>query len=135
MNFPEQFWQGVRQFNEGQFYACHDTLEAIWLESIDPNKTFFQGILQIAVGYYHLSNHNWRGSVVLLGEGTNRLRRYRPSYGDIDVDAIFLSALETLQTLQEAGEERVAEFAEKYGLNGRDPVLPVPRIRSIDRQE
>jgi len=26
---PQQFLQGVEQFNSQQFYACHDTLEAL----------------------------------------------------------------------------------------------------------
>ena len=55
---PDEFWQGVEQFNAGQYYACHDTLEALWIEAAEPEKTFYQGILQIAVALYHLSNHN-----------------------------------------------------------------------------
>lgn len=130
--FPEQFWQGVEEFNSGAYYACHDTLEEIWLEAVDPQKTFYQGILQIAVAFYHLSNHNWRGCLMLLGEGTNRLRRYRPEYEGIDVETLFLEALAMLETLQTAGEARTAEFAEKYGLSGDrqgQPVLPLPKVQ------
>ena len=58
-NRPEALWQGISQFNDGEFYACHDTLEAIWMEAQIPEKPFFQGILQLAVALYHLSNHNW----------------------------------------------------------------------------
>ncbi|MDJ0676909.1 MAG: DUF309 domain-containing protein, partial [Calothrix sp. MO_167.B42] len=29
-NLPQEFWEGVEQFNSRQFYACHDTLEALW---------------------------------------------------------------------------------------------------------
>ena len=39
---PEEFWQAVEQFNQEQFYACHDTLEAIWMEAPQPQKTFYQ---------------------------------------------------------------------------------------------
>ena len=48
------FSQGIEQFNRREFYPCHDTLEAIWMDSIEPDKTFYQGILQIAVGCYHI---------------------------------------------------------------------------------
>ena len=57
-----EFWQGVQQFNQREYYACHDTLEAIWMEASEPEKTFYQGILQIAVALYHLSNQNLRGA-------------------------------------------------------------------------
>ncbi|MFM7427033.1 MAG: DUF309 domain-containing protein [Elainella sp.] len=82
---PPEFWLGVEQFNQQEFYACHDTLEALWMEALEPEKTFYQGVLQIAVAFYHLGNHNQRGAIILLGEGMNRLRRYLPSFGEIDL--------------------------------------------------
>lgn len=129
--FPPEFWQGIEEFNRGEFYACHDTLEAIWLESVDPEKTFYQGILQIAVALYHLSNQNWKGCLMLLGEGTNRLRRYRPEYGKIDVESLFSQGLEMLQVLQEAGEERTAEFASQYGLMDELGTLALPKVNRV----
>jgi predicted metal-dependent hydrolase len=129
--FPPEFWQGVEEFNRGEFYACHDTLESIWLESVDPEKTFYQGILQIAVAFYHLSNQNWKGCLMLLGEGTNRLRRYRPEYGQIDVESLFSQGLEMLQVLQDAGEEKTAEFARQYGLMDEVGTLALPKVNRV----
>jgi uncharacterized protein len=106
---PQEFWQGVAEFQQGEFYACHDTLEAIWIEAQEPNKTFFQGILQIAVACYHLSNQNWRGAVILLGEGSRRLMSYRPEYEGIDVEALVSTSTEFLSYLQNLGPERVSE--------------------------
>ncbi|MCG9893245.1 MAG: DUF309 domain-containing protein [Thermosynechococcaceae cyanobacterium MS004] len=108
-SLPPSFWQGVEEFRRGEFYACHDTLEALWIEAQEPDKTFFQGILQIAVACYHLGNQNWRGAVILLGEGTRRLVSYRPAYGGIDVETLVVSSLEFLTYLQTLGEERVSE--------------------------
>jgi predicted metal-dependent hydrolase len=105
---PAEFWQGIEQFNAGQFYACHDILEALWIDSIEPDKTFYQGILQIAVGLYHLGNRNWRGAMILLGEGSNRLRRYLPSYGGINVEELFTQSVDLLKTLQQASLEPIA---------------------------
>ena len=73
---PDEFWQGIEQFNQQQFYDCHNTLEAIWIDAEPSEKNFYQGILQIAVALHHLSNLNWRGAVILMGEGINRLRFY-----------------------------------------------------------
>lgn len=105
---PEEFWQGVEQFNAGQFYACHDVLEALWIDSIEPDKTFYQGILQIAVGLYHLGNHNQRGAMILLGEGSNRLRRYLPTYGGINVEELLTQSVDLLTTLQQESLETIA---------------------------
>jgi uncharacterized protein len=105
---PEEFWQGVEEFNTGQFYACHDILEALWIDSIEPDKTFYQGILQIAVGLYHLGNHNRKGAMILLGEGSNRLRRYLPGYGSINVEELFTQSVDLLKTLQQESLEPMA---------------------------
>ncbi|KYC39831.1 hypothetical protein WA1_28070 [Scytonema hofmannii PCC 7110] len=107
---PEEFWQGVEQFNTGQYYDCHDTLEALWIEATEPEKTFYQGILQIAVALYHLGNNNLRGAAILLGEGSNRLRRYPSDYGDIDVDELLDRSAALLTKLQQAQLEKIAAF-------------------------
>jgi len=99
---PEEFGQAVEQFNQGQFYACHDTLEAIWMEAPQPEKTFYQAVLQIAVALYHLENSNLRGAAILLGEGINKLRNYPASYCGIDVDELLIASATLLSTLQQA---------------------------------
>ncbi|KZL49561.1 hypothetical protein A2T98_12095 [Nodularia spumigena CENA596] len=124
---PPEFWQGVEQFNSGQFYACHDTLEALWIESSEPEKTFYQGILQIAVAQYHLGNGNWRGAVILLGEGSNRLRRYPSVYSSIDVDELLSQSAALLSVLQQMGAEKFSA-----GDWGDNQVLPSPKIAVIN---
>ncbi|MBW4643229.1 MAG: DUF309 domain-containing protein [Goleter apudmare HA4340-LM2] len=123
---PQEFWQGVEQFNSGQFYACHDTLEALWIEANEPEKTFYQGILQIAVALYHLGNLNWRGAVILLGEGSNRLRRYPSSYGGIDLEDLLYQSLTLLKTLQQAGPENIPTVS-----LGNDSDLSLPKIAVV----
>jgi hypothetical protein len=125
---PDEFWQGVEQFNAGQYYACHDTLEALWIEAAEPEKTFYQGILQIAVALYHLSNHNLRGAMILLGEGSNRLRRYPSEYGGIDVDEVLSQSAALLTALQQT-PEKIAAFN-----LGQDEALPLPRIIQVNHQ-
>jgi predicted metal-dependent hydrolase len=104
---PPEFWQGVSQFNQGDFYACHDTLEALWMEAAQAEKQFYQGVLQIAVALYHLGNQNWRGSVTLLGEGLRRLSPYPAVYFGIDVDALIDQSATLLRSLQESGRGRM----------------------------
>lgn len=103
---------GITQFNQGDFYACHDTLEAIWMVAPMPEKPFFQGILQLAVALYHLSNHNWQGAAILLGEGMNRLEPFEPSYRNVDVTHLLDCADAWLAALQQQGPEQVALMAE-----------------------
>ncbi|MDF0552901.1 DUF309 domain-containing protein [Kamptonema sp. UHCC 0994] len=110
LEIPTEFWQGVQQFNDREFYACHDTLEALWMEASEPQKRFYQGILQIAVALYHLGNRNWRGAVILLGEGINRLNYYQPTYAEINVEDLIGHSAKLLSALQQAGPEKVTDF-------------------------
>lgn len=124
---PEAFWQGVREFNDGQFYACHDTLEALWIEAQEPEKTFYQGILQIAVACYHLGNRNWRGAVILLGEGTRRLSSYGLEYGGIDVGLFLDSSYALLKTLHEVGDGAIEPWVNWMQAVQTSPFLPPPK--------
>ena len=97
---PPEFWRGVEQFNQQAFYECHDTLEALWMEAIEPEKRFYQGVLQIAVACYHLGNQNYRGAVMLLGEGTRRLLDYTPADYGVDVTKLVEQSTMLLEALQ-----------------------------------
>jgi predicted metal-dependent hydrolase len=138
---PEEFWQGVEQFNQQEFYACHDTLEALWMEAFEPDKQFYQGILQIAVACYHLGNLNWRGAVILLGEGISRLGGYQPVYEGVDVTELMTQSVELLKALQETGAEQIADFVKQLAVTESSndtsvsgkAVGRLPQISRIDK--
>ena len=102
-------------FNNGDYYACHDALEAIWMESPAPAKPFYQGILQISVGLYHLGNHNWQGAMTLLGEGVNRLRAFEPDYEGVNVTQLVDCGWAWLTALHVLGAEQIETLAESIG--------------------
>lgn len=104
------FERAIAQFNACEFYACHDTLEALWMEAIEPRRRFYQGVLQLAVAYYHLLNGNWRGAVILLGEGRSRLDYFCPEYLQVDVAELVQTSRDNLSALQVLGAERVDHF-------------------------
>lgn len=119
------FEEAITQFNNGDYYACHDSLEAIWNDSWQSDRAFYQGILQIAVGLYHLKSLNWHGAAILLGEGTSRLPSYLPEYQSIDVEALLEDSLHLLRTVQISGNEGMTEVLEK--LESGD--LRTPKIK------
>ncbi len=124
-NVPDTpFWQGVKQFNGGEFYDCHDTIEALWMVANEPDRTFYQGILQVAVALHHLGNLNWRGAAILLGEGLNRLTKYDDHYSGIEVDRFITQVADVLHFLQVMGPERVELAAIYLGL--RSGTVPEP---------
>ena len=122
-NLPPDWLQGIAEFNAGEYYACHDTLEALWMDSIDPDKKFYQGVLQIAVACYHLHNRNWRGAVTLLGEGMGRLPYYQPVYAGIDVVGLIRDSSNLLKILQSIGVDGIGDFVDRLAQDST--ILPV----------
>jgi len=131
MTITKQLQKGINQLNTGEFYACHDTLEEIWMEAPETEKKFYQGILQIAVGCYHLSNGNWRGAAILLGEGICKLAEFEPTYYDLDILAFTDDSYALLIALQKIDPEETKIFygqlLEEKGSNG----LKLPQLHGI----
>jgi predicted metal-dependent hydrolase len=76
--------RGVEQFSGRLFYECHDTLEELWSGVRGPSRDFFQGLIQAAVGFYHLGNGNLEGARRLFDRALGRLERYPARYAGID---------------------------------------------------
>ena len=120
-----EFVAAIAQFNNAEYYACHDTLEEIWHNAWQCDRAFYQGILQIAVGFYHLKNQNWHGATILLGEGTSRLTAYLPDYQSVDVESLLESSLEILRTVQISGKTGMSDLVKKID----DGEVNLPKIQ------
>jgi predicted metal-dependent hydrolase len=88
MRYPDQYLQFIQKFNQGEFYECHDLLEELWME--DKANKFLQGLLQLAVGLYHLECGNIKGARWMFGNARKYLSTYSPIYWDMDVDRVLV---------------------------------------------
>lgn len=41
--------EGIECFNQGEFFQCHEVLEAVWVGEKGPDRLFYQGLIQVAV--------------------------------------------------------------------------------------
>jgi predicted metal-dependent hydrolase len=89
---PAALLAGIEQFNQGEYFECHETLEAIWMREPGTIRRLYQGILQIGVGLYHLRNGNYRGTLNLLGSGTAYLEPFAPHCMGVQLDALLAAA-------------------------------------------
>src|SRR3984893_11322156 len=88
------FPAGLKQFNSRLFFDAHETWEEIWLVSPEPDKTFLQGIIQIAAAFHHYGRGNMRGTQSLLEAGLRRLGRFAHGHYGIDVESLRVAARE-----------------------------------------
>jgi len=92
---PPELLTAIRQFNAGEYYACHETLEELWISERGVVRRMYQGILQIGVGLYHLQRGNEAGARNLLRRGSDQVRAFAPECCGLDLTAL-VSACETL---------------------------------------
>ncbi len=71
---PPALLVGIEQFNAGEYWECHETLETLWRAEPRPVRDLYQGILQIGVAFHHLRNDNVPGALKMLRRGLPRLR-------------------------------------------------------------
>ncbi|HEY1865947.1 MAG TPA: DUF309 domain-containing protein [Candidatus Acidoferrales bacterium] len=87
-----KFRSGLEQFNSGRFFDAHETWEEIWLASPEPEKTFLQGIIQIAAAFHHYGRGNLRGTRSLIEAGLRRLERFPAAHLGIELEHLRGSA-------------------------------------------
>lgn len=80
-----RFIKGIEEFNQQLFFECHETLEEIWLEEHGEDKKFYQGIIQIAAGYYKLQQGVPVGAVKLWRMGLEKIEPFGQVYLGVDI--------------------------------------------------
>jgi len=92
--------EGIKLFNESDFFAAHDFFEDIWMEAESEDKLFFQGLVQISVGCYHLICGNFSGAKSQLLKGEEKLVRYLPVYLKVNVEDLLLNVRKIISAIQ-----------------------------------
>jgi uncharacterized protein len=67
------FQRGLEAFNSAQYFEAHEHWEEVWLETPTPDKTFLQGLIQVAAAFHHYTRENRRGTQTLLEAGLSKL--------------------------------------------------------------
>ena len=84
-----RFLEGVELFNRKEFFECHEILEEVWNAQEEPEKQLTQGLIQVAVGFYHALRGNKVGAIKLFTRGLPRIRPFAtPDSADPTVAAI-----------------------------------------------
>ena len=73
IDFQELYREGLRLFNDEDFFECHEVFEEIWSESQGDDKKFLQGMIQAAVALFHFGNENFGGAKKLYASAREKL--------------------------------------------------------------
>src|SRR5437899_3215710 len=75
---PVALLEGIEQFNRGDYFEQHETLELLWRAEPRDVRRLYQGILQIGVAFHHLRRLNHHGTVYMLTRAARYLARCAP---------------------------------------------------------
>ena len=107
---PPQLLEGIAQFNRGEFFEQHETLELLWRAERRDIRFLYQGILQVGVAFHHLRRLNHHGTVYMLTRGPRYLAPFAPSCQGVDVQALLDDAAKALEEVERLGPARLGEF-------------------------
>lgn len=108
---PPELLEGIAQFNRGEYFEQHETLELLWrAERRDIRRLYHQGILQIGVAFHHLRRLNHHGTVYMLTRGSNYLSPFAPRCQGVNVERLLQDAAAALAEVERLGPGRLDEF-------------------------
>jgi hypothetical protein len=80
------------------------------MESEGDRKLFLHGLINVAVGLYHLKRQNLTGAVKVLRKGVSRLEPTSPTYLNIDWRAFTQEVNHCLNKLEKLASQKVEVF-------------------------
>ena len=101
-----KFQRGVALFNAGKFFEAHEVWEEIWLAEPAPEKTFLQGLIQLAAAFLHAGRGNMRGARSLLAAGIAKLERFPGDHRGLALAELRDEAKRWAASVGESGEPR-----------------------------
>ncbi|MGD9047563.1 MAG: DUF309 domain-containing protein [Anaerolineae bacterium] len=107
---PDGLRKGIEEFNRGEFFECHESLEEIWLIERRPIRCLYQGILQIGVAFHHLRAERYRPVVTLLRRGSKYLEPFAPLCMGVDVAELLSGVTRCLADVERLGAGRLNDF-------------------------
>ena len=104
---------GLACYRSQEYFEAHEHWEAVWLRSVEPQKTFLQALIHVTAAFHHLRKGNIAGASSQLGRALSKLGPYPAECCGVHVEALRQSLAAWIKSLA-AGEAR--------------PQLPVPPI-------
>jgi uncharacterized protein len=101
---------GIRLFNEGRYFDAHEELEAAWREDKGRIRQLYQGILEAAVTYLHITRGNYAGAVKVYGRSMRWLKDWPDHCRGIDVGQLRRDMAMAITELQRLGETGAGNF-------------------------
>jgi predicted metal-dependent hydrolase len=80
--------RGIELIRSGAYFEAHEELEEEWRVAPAEERDFLQGLVHVAVAWYHAERGNRPGCERQLAKAARRLDEYRPAHRGVDVTLV-----------------------------------------------
>lgn len=102
--------EGLRLFNAGKYFEAHEELEIAWKDEKGKVRELYQGILEAAVTYLHVTRHNYHGAVKVYGRSMRWLKDWPDDCRGVNVAQLRIDMDTVIAEVKHLGEARLSEF-------------------------
>ena len=109
-DLSELAWHGIELFNRGEYFEAHEELEHAWNAETSPARDLYQGLLQVAVAYLHITRRNYNGAIKMFLRARQWLDPLPDVSRGVDVAGLRQDAAAARAALEALGADKMAEF-------------------------
>ena len=80
--------KGIESFANHNFYDAHEHWEDLWSDYRLKDAKFIQALIQLSVGYFHITNNNRNGALGLLNKCIPKFEKFSPHHRGLNVDYV-----------------------------------------------
>lgn len=100
----------MRLMREGRYFEAHEELEAAWKEEKGKVRELYQGILEAAVTYLHITRGNYAGAIKVYERGMRWLANWPDTCRGVEVGQLRRDLDAAIAEAKRLGEGRLSEF-------------------------
>jgi len=98
--------EGIRLFNERQFFASHEVWEHFYQDTEAENKPFLEGLIQLAAAFRMFSDFGeTKGPVRMIYQALIRFENYQPAFLQVKVGELCQAAEAWAKAAEAAGAD------------------------------
>tara|TARA_Y100001970_G_C13798912_1_gene634024 strand:- start:283 stop:666 length:384 start_codon:yes stop_codon:yes gene_type:complete len=115
--------EGIISFNNKEFYDAHEYWEELWSDYKVENPKFIQALIQLAVGFFHITNFNRNGALGLFRKSKEKFVNFPNYYRKQNVLEIIRCIDDTVEQINQIPDkknlnkfnwENIIELNEEY---------------------
>lgn len=103
---PPELAQALAQFDAGDYFRCHETLEVLWQAEARAVRDVYKGVLMLAVGLHHDARGKRKGSLRPLERAKELLTPFVPACLGLDVASILAACTMLSAHMENAPEDQ-----------------------------